>query len=69
MAQIVKRDDYILLLGTLACKHALERKEVMGGTDRDTSLHKRQGAVVAELTAPINCDLSLIPHFAYVEDS
>ena len=48
---------------------AVEKKEVMGGTDHDTSLHERQGVAVAELAAPINPDLSLILHFAYVEES
>lgn len=41
----------------------------MGGTDRDTSLHERQGGAAVDLVPPINPDLSLIPHFAYVEES
>ena len=41
----------------------------MGGADHYTPLHERQGAAGAELAAPINPDLSLIPHFAYVEES
>ena len=55
------RQLYAFSVGTLACKCALEKKEVMGGTDRDTSLHERHSAAVAELAAPINPDLSLIP--------
>ena len=32
----------------------------MGGTDHDMPLHERQSAAVADRTAPINPDLSLI---------
>lgn len=60
---------YASSLGTLVCKCALEKKEVMGGADSDTSLQEREGAAVAELVAPINPDMSLTPHFAYVEES
>ena len=63
------RQLYPSSLGTMACSCAVERKEVMGGTDHDKSLHKIQGANTAEPTTPINCDLSLIPHFAYAEES
>jgi len=62
------RQFYASSLGTLACKHALERKKVKGGTDCDSSLHESQGAAVAELDAPINPDLSLIPHLASLEE-
>jgi len=60
------RQLYASSLGTLACKHALERKKVKGGTDCDSSLHESQGAAVAELDAPINPDLSVIHYFAYI---
>lgn len=52
---------YPSLLRLLACKWSLERTGVMGGTKHDTSLQKRQGAAVADLAAPINPNLSLIP--------
>ena len=55
------RQLYPSSLGTLACSCAAERKEVMGGTDRDTSLHDRHDATVADLAPPINPILSLIP--------
>ena len=64
------RELYAASLGALARKRALERTGVMGGTNDDTPLHERQGtAVVAELAAPINPDLSLIPRIAYVPES
>jgi len=48
---------YASSLGPLACKHALEKKELVGGMHHYGPLHESQGAA----RTPINVIISIIP--------